>query len=126
MARVTGLGGIFYKVADTERTKAWYQDSLGLGGDWGIMFPWSGESGEDPFSLLSAFKDTTDYMAPSAEKFMINLRVDDLDAMIAGLEAKGIGILGRQDEDYGNFAWILDCDGIKIELWQQKGPAPAG
>ena len=56
---------------------------------------------------------------------MINLRVDDLDAMIAELEAKGIEILGRQDEDYGNFAWILDCDGIKIELWQQKGPAPA-
>ena len=125
MAKVTGLGGIFYKVADTERTKAWYQENLGLGGDWGIMFRWADETGEDPFSLLSAFKETTDYMAPSAEKFMINLRVDDLDGMIAGLQAKGIEILGRQDEDYGNFAWILDCDGIKVELWQQKGPAPA-
>ena len=55
---------------------------------------------------------------------MINLRVDDLDAMIADLEAKGIAILGRQDEDYGRFAWILDCDGVKVELWQQLGPAP--
>ena len=124
MARVTGLGGIFYKVADTERTKAWYQDVLGLGGEWGITFRWSDDGGEDPFSLLSAFKDSTEYMAPSAEKFMINLRVDDLDGMIAGLETKGIEILGRQDEDYGNFAWIMDCDGVKIELWQQKGPAP--
>jgi catechol 2,3-dioxygenase-like lactoylglutathione lyase family enzyme len=124
MARVTGLGGIFYKVADTERTKAWYQEILGLGGDWGITFRWADEGGEDPYSLLSAFKETSDYMAPSAEKFMINLRVDDLDAMLAGLQDKGIEILGRQDEDYGNFAWILDCDGVKIELWQQKGPAP--
>ena len=56
---------------------------------------------------------------------MINLRVDDLDGMIAALTGKGIEILGRQDEEYGRFAWILDCDGIKIELWQQLGPAPA-
>ena len=124
MARVTGLGGIFYKVPDPERTRAWYKENLGIGGEWGASFRWA-ESGEDPFSLLSPFKETTDYMAPSDAAFMINLRVDDLDAMIGQLEAKGIGILGRQDEDYGNFAWILDCDGIKIELWQQKGPAPA-
>ena len=77
------------------------------------------------YSLLSPFKESTDYMAPSAAAFMINLRVDDLDSMIADLGAKGIEILGRQDEEYGNFAWILDCDGIKIELWQQKGPALA-
>ena len=55
---------------------------------------------------------------------MSHLRVDDLDGMIADLEAKGIDILGRQDEEYGKFAWILDCDGIKIELFQQVGPAP--
>ena len=125
MAQVTGLGGIFYKVADTERTKAWYQDNLGLGGEWGIAFRWSDDGGEDPFSLLSPFKATTDYLDPSTAQFMINLRVDDLDSMIADLEAKGIEILGRQDEDYGNFAWILDCDGVKVELWQQKGAAPA-
>jgi catechol 2,3-dioxygenase-like lactoylglutathione lyase family enzyme len=125
MAKVTGLGGIFYKVADPARTQAWYKEMLGIGGDWGANFRWADETGEDPFSLLTPFKETTDYMAPSAAAFMVNLRVDDLDAMIADLETKGIAILGRQDEDYGNFAWILDCDGIKIELWQQKGPAPA-
>lgn len=125
MARVTGLGGIFYKVPDPAATQAWYKDKLGIGGDWGANFRWADESGDDPFSLLTPFKETTDYMAPSAAAFMINLRVDDLDAMIAELEAKGIEILGRQDEDYGNFAWILDCDGVKIELWQQKGAAPA-
>jgi len=124
MARVTGLGGIFYKVADAERTRAWYQETLGIGGEWGASFRWSGEDDPDPFSLLSPFGETTDYFAPSEAAFMVNLRVDDLDAMIATLTAKGIEILGRQDEDYGNFAWILDCDGIKIELWQQIGPAP--
>jgi len=125
MARVTGLGGIFYKSPEPARTQAWYQEILGIGGEWGAMFPWSAEAGSDAYSLLSPFKETTDYMDPSAARFMINLRVDDLDAFTAELQAKGIEILGRQDEDYGNFAWILDCDGIKIELWQQKGPAPA-
>ena len=56
---------------------------------------------------------------------MINYRVDDLEALLDELKRKGIEILGTQNEDYGKFAWILDCDGIKIELWQQAGPAPA-
>ena len=123
MARVTGLGGIFYKVADTAATQKWYQETLGVGGQWGAMFPFKKDDPEG-FTLLSPFKAETDYFAPSAEKFMINLRVDDLDAMIADLAAKGIAILGRQDEDYGRFAWILDPDGIKVELWQQLGAAP--
>ena len=125
MAKVTGLGGVFYKVADQARTLAWYQEHLGIGGEWGAMFPWADEPDEAPYSLLSPFKQTTDYLDPSTHSFMINLRVDDLDGMIAALEAKGVEILGRQDEDYGNFAWIMDPDGIKLELWQQKGAAPA-
>ena len=124
MAKVTGLGGIFYKVADTDATKAWYQDKLGVGGEWGAMFPFKADSA-DGFTLLSPFKQDSDYFGPSELPFMINLRVDDLDAMIAELGAKGIAILGRQDEDYGRFAWILDPDGVKVELWQQLGGAPA-
>ncbi|HWJ58521.1 MAG TPA: VOC family protein [Sphingomicrobium sp.] len=123
MAGVTGLGGIFYKVADTEATKAWYKDMLGVGGEWGAMFPFKSDDPEG-YSLLSPFKSDSDYFGPSEQPFMINLRVDDLDGMIAGLEFKGVEILGRQDEDYGRFAWILDPDGIKVELWQQLGPAP--
>ena len=124
MAKVTGLGGVFYKVEDSERTARWYREVLGLGGEWGIVFPWKADATGEAYSLLSAFKATTDYFAPSAAPFMVNLRVDDLDAMVAELEGKGIEILGRQDEDYGRFAWILDCDGMKLELWEQKGPAP--
>lgn len=123
MARITGLGGIFYKVVDTEATKAWYQEHLGIGGEWGAIFPLKGDDPEG-YNLLSPFKADSDYFGPSDKPFMINLRVDDLDGMIAALETKGVEILGRQDEDYGRFAWIIDPDGVKIELWQQLGPAP--
>ena len=124
MARVTGLGGIFYKVSDPEVTRAWYQEVLGVGGEWGAMFP---HKNDDPeaFALLSPFKADSDYFAPSDQPFMINLRVDDLDGFVDELTSKGIEILGRQDEDYGRFAWIMDPDGVKVELWQQLGPAPA-
>ena len=123
MAKVTGLGGIFYKVAVTAATQKWYRETLGVGGEWGAMFPFKNDDLAG-FALLTPFTSDSDYFAPSGERFMINLRVDDLDGMIADLEAKGIAILGRQDEDYGRFAWILDPDGVKVELWQQLGPAP--
>lgn len=123
MARVTGIGGVFYKVADPETTRAWYEATLGIGGEWGAMFPFKKDDAE-AFSLFTPFKADTDYFAPSAERFMINLRVDDLDGLVVDLQDKGIEILGRQDEEYGRFAWILDPDGVKVELWQQLGPAP--
>jgi len=123
MARITGLGGVFYKVADPDKTRDWYQQTLGIGGEWGAMLPYKNDDPEG-FSLYSQFKQDSDYFGPSDKPFMVNLRVDDLDGFIADLEGKGIEILGRQDEDYGRFAWIMDPDGIKIELWQQLGPAP--
>ena len=122
MAKVTGLGGVFYKVEDSEATARWYKETLDVGGEWGATFPFAVDP--EGYTVLSPFKAATDYFAPSEAAFMINLRVDDLDSMIAELEAKGIEILGRQDEEYGKFAWILDCDGIKLELFQQVGPAP--
>jgi predicted enzyme related to lactoylglutathione lyase len=123
MAEVIAVGGVFYKVEDTERTKSWYADVLGLSGEWGIMVPYA--KAPDGFGMLTHFKADTDYFAPSEAGFMINLRVDDLEGMIAQIEAKGVEILGRQDESYGRFAWILDCDGVKVELWQQLEDASA-
>jgi catechol 2,3-dioxygenase-like lactoylglutathione lyase family enzyme len=123
MAQITGLGGLFYKVADPDKTRAWYRKTLGIGGEWGATFPFKADDPEG-FSVLSPFKADSDYFAPSEQPFMINLRVDNLDELVTELEAKGIEILGRQDEDYGRFAWILDPDGVKVELWQQLGPAP--
>ncbi|HEX2624052.1 MAG TPA: VOC family protein [Sphingomicrobium sp.] len=118
MGKVTGLGGVFYKVADPEATKAWYKDKLGIGGDWGVMFAFKDDH-PDGFSLLTPFKTDSDKFAPSPLPFMINLRVDDLDSLLSDLEAKGVEVLDRQNDDYGRFAWIVDPDGMKIELYEQ-------
>lgn len=123
MARITGLGGIFIKAADPAATRRWYQDNLGIGGEWGAVFA---HKNDDPeaYSQLAQFNADSDYFAPSEARFMVNLRVDDLDGLLAELEGKGVAILGRQDEEYGKFAWIMDPDGVKLELWQQIGDAP--
>ena len=55
MGKVTGFGGLFYKVADPDKTRAWYQETLGVGGEWGAMFPFKKDDPEG-FSLLSPFK----------------------------------------------------------------------
>ncbi len=123
MAKVTGLGGVFYVVEDPAATRAWYRDVLGIDGEYGPQLDWSEETGDKPYSLISHFPDDQ-YVKPGRGGVMINLRVDDCDGMVARLEAKGVEVLGHVDEGYGKFAWILDPDGVKIELWQQV-QAPA-
>lgn len=118
MAKVTGLGGVFYVVKDPAATRAWYRDMLGIDGDYGPQLMWSEETGDKPYSLVSHFADDQ-YIKPGTGGFMINLRVDDCDGMVEQLRAKGVEILGESDEGYGKFAWLLDPDGVKIELWQQ-------
>lgn len=118
MARITGLGGVFYVVEDVAATRAWYRDVLGIDGDYGPQLNWSEETGNKPYSLLSFFADDA-YLKPGTAPFMVNLRVDDLDAFVAGLAAKGVEVLDSADEGYGKFAWLLDPNGVKIELWQQ-------
>lgn len=123
MAKVTGLGGVFYVAPDPEATRTWYRETLGIDGEYGPMMKWSEEVHEDPYSLISHFKDDA-YIKPGTAGFMINLRVDDCDAMVEQLRTKGIEVLGHDTESYGKFAWILDPNGVKIELWEQIGPAP--
>ena len=119
MAKVTGLGGIFHVVKDPAATRKWYKDILGLDGDYGPQLNWSEETCDAPYSLISHFADHN-YLKPSTANFMINLRVDNVAEFVGQLKAKNIEILGHVDEGYGEFAWIMDPDGIKIELWQQK------
>ena len=123
MAKVTGLGGIFYVVKDPAATRAWYRDILGLTGRYGPLLKWSEEGGQDPYSMISPFSDDS-YIQPGTGQFMINLRVDDLDQFIRQLTVKGVDVHGYVDEGYGKFAWLLDPDGVKIELWQQKRAQP--
>jgi predicted enzyme related to lactoylglutathione lyase len=119
---VTGLGGIFIKSKDPKALSAWYRDVLGMPMEsWGGAMLRYDAPGHPHVMVWNAFSETTDYMAPSTREFMLNFAVDDMDAIIAKLEAKGVKILKRDDSDpTGKFAWIMDPDGTKIELWQPK------
>lgn len=119
MAQVTGVGGVFYKVANPAATRAWYAEHLGLAtDDCGATL----KAAADDLTIWSPFTATTDYFAPGEQAFMVNFRVDDLDALLAALAAKGIPCVGEpMDESYGKFGWVIDCDGLKIELWEPKG-----
>lgn len=121
MARITGVGGIFFKSPDPKKLSAWYHDVLGFElQDWGgAMLPTT-TPGHPAFVVWSPFASDTKYFEPSVREFMINFAVDDLDALLAEIAAKGVTVLGRNDEPYGRFAWIMDPDGNKIELWQEK------
>lgn len=117
MAKITGLGGVFYVVKDPEATRAWYRDTLGLDGEYGPQLNWAEETHPNPYSLISHFSNA-DYLKPGKPHFMINLRVDDLDAFVAQLKKKGVKVIDAVDEGYGKFAWLLDPDGVKVELWE--------
>jgi catechol 2,3-dioxygenase-like lactoylglutathione lyase family enzyme len=120
IGRITGVGGIFLKSKDPKALARWYRDVLGI-----PLEPWGGAllrydaPGHPPTVVWSAFPSTTDYMSPSTREFMIDFAVDDLDAYLTRLKAKGVTVLKSQDGGAtGKFAWILDPDGTKIELWQ--------
>jgi predicted enzyme related to lactoylglutathione lyase len=121
MARITGVGGIFFKCTDPAALSDWYRRVLGLATEeWGgvIFRP---EASGLPHQVWGPFGQDTDYFAPSSRDCMINFAVDDLDAMLAQLAEHGVEILGRNDDDpNGRFAWFLDPANIKIELWEPK------
>lgn len=116
--RVTGIGGVFYVAEDPAATREWYRETLGVDGPYGPQFAFADDPKPNPYSLLSLFSDD-EYVKPGKNGFMINLRVHDLDGFVDGLKAKEVEILGHVDEGYGKFAWLLDPNGIKIELWEQ-------
>jgi catechol 2,3-dioxygenase-like lactoylglutathione lyase family enzyme len=121
MARITALGGVFVRSPDPQALAAWYRDILGFTvEDWGgAMISRDGHA--PPHAIWAAFKRDTDYFDPSSREFMINFAVDDLDAFLAGLATKGVAVNGPQQMDgMGKFAWIVDPDGTKIELWEPE------
>lgn len=121
---ITGIGGIFFKSRNPKALAAWYHDVLGLQiEDWGGAALKYDAPHHPPVAVWSPFAETTGYMAPSAREFMLDFAVDDMDAVLAKLAAKSVTILKRDDKDpNGRFAWILDPDGTKIELWQARKP----
>lgn len=118
---IIGIGGLFLRCRDRDRTMKWYADTLGIAiENWGgVVFPFKNDQPEG-YSNLSFFKQETDYLAPSTSQFMLNLRVKNLDLLLAELREKGIELVGEpMAEEYGKFAWIMDPEGNKLELWEQ-------
>ena len=122
---VTGVGGVFIKAQDRKALVAWYRDVLGL-----PIQPWGGAvlhtdaPRHPPVVAWTAMAASSSYFAPSASPYMIDYAVDDMDAFVARLAAKGVAIIKRVDDDpSGRFAWIMDPEGNKIELWEPKRAA---
>ena len=125
MERVTGIGGIFFKARDADALKDWYREHLGMepNADGGVAFQWreADTSAQNGYTVWAAFRDDTQYFAPSDAPFMINYRVSDLDRMLDQLRAAGVIVDDRIDEQpYGRFAWAMDPEGNRIELWEPK------
>jgi predicted enzyme related to lactoylglutathione lyase len=122
MARVTGIGGVFLRSNDSKALAKWYAEHLGIQlSDFnGTAFQWSDEvPAGTGMTAWSAFPQDTQYFGEGQQAAMINYRVDDLDALLTQLAAAGVWIdPKRDDQPYGRFAWIKDCDGNRLELWQ--------
>lgn len=122
MKRVTGIGGIFFKCKDPQKVREWYQTHLGLNtNDYGSVFEWyqGADSTKKGFSQWSPFSEATKYFEPSAKDFMINYRVENLEALVEELKKEGVTIVDKiETVEYGKFVHILDVEGNKIELWE--------
>ena len=118
---ITGIGGVFFKAKDPKTLAAWYRDVLGMPVQaWGVVLRYDAPK-HPPALAWNAFPASTKYFAPSGSDFMINYAVDDMDALLARLHAKDVAIVKQTDDDAnGRFAWILDPEGNKVELWQPK------
>lgn len=126
MAKVTGFGGVFVKARDPQVLSAWYGKHLGIDvADWGgAMF--AEDASRPGYTLWSPFAADSAYFAPSDKPFMLNFRVDDLDAMLARLRAEGVAVDDRVEEsEFGRFGWIMDPEGTRIELWQPPARSDA-
>lgn len=124
MTRVTGLGGVFFKADDPKKLYEWYEKHLGLKpapDGSGVVFPWKyvEELGRKGMTVWSIFRKDTEYFEPSRASFMLNYRVEDLDGLLEVLREEGVEIDPRRENyDYGRFAWIMDPEGNRIELWE--------
>ena len=122
MKKVTGIGGIFFKCKDPKKITEWYQKHLGLETNpYGATFEWyeDGEGKKKAQTQWSPFSETTKYFEPSTREFMINYRVENLEALVEELKKANVEFVDAiETYDYGKFVHILDAEGNKIELWE--------
>jgi len=129
MKRVTGIGGIFFKAKEPKKLYEWYEKHLGMKQECegqGVMFrPGEKDSQRESMTVWAIFPEKTEYFKDSGANFMLNYRVDDLDALLGALKEEGVEIdPHREDYDYGRFAWIKDPEGNRIELWEPPKNRP--
>jgi len=125
MAKVTGIGGVFFKTkSDPKVLAAWYEKHLGmtLEAFGGAILRWPADLADDKgLTVWHLASSDSKWFAPSESSFMINYRVDDMEGLLAQLREGGIEILqGPESHENGKFAWIMDPDGNKVELWEPK------
>jgi predicted enzyme related to lactoylglutathione lyase len=124
MAKVLGIGGVFFKSKDGDAMREWYGRVLGLEfQDWGgaLFLPQTAAAHPGSATVFSAFKADTSYFAPSDKEFMFNLMVDDLESVLARAKEHGVEpVTVMMNEANGHFAHVMDNEGRKIELWQPK------
>ena len=123
MAKVTGIGGVFLKCrGDSAALASWYRTHLGLPLEtWGgAVLRWPDDKASDGgLTVWSLAAADSSWFSPSDSAFMINYRVDDLDGLLAQLRAAGIEpVGGPESHENGKFAWVMDPDGNKVELWE--------
>ena len=121
MAKVTGIGGVFFITDDVEKTKDWYKENLGIeSGQYGGQFEWRDKDQPEQRKVTawSPFPSDTSYFKPE-QKHMVNYRVDNLDEMLEKFKKDDVKILGGPEVfEYGKFAWIEDINGYRVELWE--------
>lgn len=125
MAKVTGIGGVFIKSKGTGSALGkWYEEHLGMKlEDFGAsILQWEEDTAEDKgMTVWSPADHDSQWFSPSESTFMINYRVDDLEQLIKQLGRADIEVVqGPEYHENGAFAWIMDPDGNKIELWEPK------
>jgi len=116
MASITGFGGAFLRAKNPEALYQWYEQHLGLARTEGCFtFPAAAQRAQVVFAF---FKEEDAYF-PQAQRAMINLQVDDLDAVLDRLAAAGVTVDPKRDSyDFGKFGWFADPEGNRVELWQ--------
>lgn len=124
---VTGIGGIFFRANDIEKSQEWYRKHLGIdGGEHGVSFSWREMDNHSKvgYTVWHMYGKNDEYFQQGNSKpFMINYRVEDLDTLLLKLKKEGINQVGETETySYGKFAWIFDPDGNKIELWEPSDP----
>ena len=124
MKKVTGIGGVFFKCKDPKAVNEWYKTHLGFNTTpYGTSFEWweLDDSTKKGLTQWNPFPESTKYFEPSTKDFMINYRVENLEALVEELKKENVTIVDQiETYDYGKFVHILDLEGNKIQLWEPK------